>query len=41
MRYSIGQIAALLGLEYQGDGARLIEKVSSWDAADQTSLVFR
>jgi UDP-3-O-[3-hydroxymyristoyl] glucosamine N-acyltransferase len=40
MSYSIGQIAALLGLEYQGDSARLIERASSWDTADQSSLVF-
>ena len=40
MSYSIGQIAALLGLEYQGDRDRLIEKVSSWEAADQTSMIF-
>jgi UDP-3-O-[3-hydroxymyristoyl] glucosamine N-acyltransferase len=40
MRYTIGQIAALLGLEYQGEGARVLEKVSNWEAADDSSLVF-
>ncbi|MDM7996657.1 MAG: UDP-3-O-(3-hydroxymyristoyl)glucosamine N-acyltransferase [Acidobacteriota bacterium] len=40
MSYTIGQIAALLGLEYQGDGTRLLQKVAKWDAADQTSLIF-
>ncbi len=40
MSYTIGQIAALLGLEYQGDGSRLLQKVAKWDAADETSLVF-
>lgn len=40
MSYTIGQIATLLGLEYQGDGTRLLEKVSGWDAADEVSLVF-
>ena len=40
MRYTIGQIAALLGLEYQGDGSRLLNKVSKWDVADETSLIF-
>ena len=40
MSYTIGQIAALLGLEYRGDGSRLLVKVSGWDAADGTSLIF-
>ena len=40
MSYTIGQIAALLGLEYQGDGARRIEKVSRPETADEVSLVF-
>jgi UDP-3-O-[3-hydroxymyristoyl] glucosamine N-acyltransferase len=40
MSYTIGQIAALLGLEYQGDGARRLTKVAGWETADETSLVF-
>ncbi len=40
MAYTIGQIAALLGLEYQGDGARLLERVAKWETADGTSLIF-
>ncbi len=40
MSYTIGQIAALLGLEYQGDGARLLEKAARWETADDASLVF-
>ncbi len=40
MSYTIGQIAALLNLEYRGDGTRLLERVSKWDSADDTSLVF-
>jgi UDP-3-O-[3-hydroxymyristoyl] glucosamine N-acyltransferase len=40
MSYTIGQIAALLGLEYQGDGTRLLNKVAKWDAADEATLIF-
>jgi UDP-3-O-[3-hydroxymyristoyl] glucosamine N-acyltransferase len=40
MSYTIGQIAALLGLEYQGDGARLLIKVAKWETADEASLIF-
>jgi UDP-3-O-[3-hydroxymyristoyl] glucosamine N-acyltransferase len=40
MSYTIGQIAALLGLEFQGDGSRLLRRVARWDVADETSLVF-
>jgi UDP-3-O-[3-hydroxymyristoyl] glucosamine N-acyltransferase len=40
MSYTIGQIAALLGLEFQGDGSRRLQKVARWDVADETSLVF-
>ncbi len=40
MSYTIGQIAALLGLEFQGDGARIVQRVAKWDAADESSLVF-
>ena len=40
MSYTIGQIAALLGLEYRGDGSRALNRVAKWDAADESSLVF-
>ena len=40
MSYTIRQIAALLGLEYQGDGSRILEKVCNFETADDTSLVF-
>jgi UDP-3-O-[3-hydroxymyristoyl] glucosamine N-acyltransferase len=40
MNYTIKQIAALLGLEYQGDGARLVGKAARLESADETSLVF-
>jgi UDP-3-O-[3-hydroxymyristoyl] glucosamine N-acyltransferase len=40
MSYTIKQIAALLGLEYQGEGTCLLKKVSKWDTADDASLVF-
>lgn len=40
MSYTVKQIAGLLGLEFQGDGARVLERVARYDAADQYSLVF-
>jgi len=40
MSHTIGQIAALLGLEYRGDGARLLKKVSGIETADEDSLIF-
>ncbi len=40
MSYTIGQIAALLGLEFQGDGSRRLEKVSRPEDADKDSLIF-
>ena len=40
MAYSIAEIASLLGLPYQGDGRRVLTKVSNWDAADESSLIF-
>jgi UDP-3-O-[3-hydroxymyristoyl] glucosamine N-acyltransferase len=40
MSYTIGQIAALLGLEYQGDGTRRLERVSKLETADAGSLIF-
>lgn len=40
MSYTIGQMAALLGLEFQGDAARALKKVSRPETADESSLVF-
>jgi UDP-3-O-[3-hydroxymyristoyl] glucosamine N-acyltransferase len=40
MSLSVLQIAAALGLEYQGDGSCEIRRVSSWESADPHSLVF-
>ena len=40
MTHSIATLAELLGLPYQGDGDRLLLKVSKCDAADAVSLVF-
>jgi len=40
MSPTVRQIAALLSLEYQGDGDRLLAKVCSWESADESSLVF-
>jgi UDP-3-O-[3-hydroxymyristoyl] glucosamine N-acyltransferase len=40
MNYTVSKIAALLGLKFQGDGGRQLTKVSNWEAADDTSLVF-
>lgn len=40
MTHTIATLASLLGLPYQGDGDRQLLKVSKWDAADSTSLVF-
>ncbi len=33
-------MAALLGLPFQGDGTRRLSRVSKWDSADASSLVF-
>lgn len=40
MIYTISQMAALLGLPYQGDGNRQLARVSKWESADAYSLVF-
>jgi UDP-3-O-[3-hydroxymyristoyl] glucosamine N-acyltransferase len=40
MIYAVSQLAALLGREYIGDGACIVEKVSSWDASEPGSLVY-
>lgn len=40
MSYTIGQIAAVLGLEFRGDESRLLTNVAKPDTAGDTSLVF-
>ena len=40
MSYTIGQIAELLGLEYQGDGNRSLTKAAKWATSDEASLTF-
>ena len=40
MSYNIRQIAALLGLEYRGDGDHTLKRVSKWETADADALVF-
>jgi UDP-3-O-[3-hydroxymyristoyl] glucosamine N-acyltransferase len=40
MSYTVEQIAALLGLEYRGDGTRLVSNASKYESANETSLVF-
>jgi UDP-3-O-[3-hydroxymyristoyl] glucosamine N-acyltransferase len=40
MSFTIAQLSTILGLEYRGEGARLIQKLSSWEMADETSLIF-
>ena len=40
MSYTIGQMAALLGLECQGDSARLLKNVAKREKADEFSLIF-
>ena len=40
MSYTISELAEILGCQFQGDGQRLITRVSSWENADGCSLVF-
>ncbi len=40
MTYTIAQIAKELDLPYQGNGSRLLTRVSSWETADGAALVF-
>lgn len=40
MSYSVSEIAALLGLQFRGDGHRRLSRVSGWDDADGAALVF-
>src|SRR5947209_9767876 len=41
MSYSISELAKILGLPHQGDGSQLLTRVSSWEDADNSSLVFQ
>ena len=40
MSYSISDLAKILGLPHQGDGNQLLTRVSSWEDADNSSLIF-
>jgi UDP-3-O-[3-hydroxymyristoyl] glucosamine N-acyltransferase len=40
MPYSLSELAHSLGLPFQGDGTRTLFRVSSWENADDTSVVF-
>ena len=40
MIYTVAQLARLLDRTFLGDGTRQILKISSWESADSTSLVF-
>jgi UDP-3-O-[3-hydroxymyristoyl] glucosamine N-acyltransferase len=40
MKYSIAELASLLGLAFQGDGEQIISRVSGWDTANHESLIF-
>ena len=38
--YSVAELAKLLQLPYQGEGMRVLSRVSSWEEADASSLIF-
>ena len=38
--FSVAELAKLLQLSYQGEGTRVLTRVSSWDEADASSLDF-
>jgi UDP-3-O-[3-hydroxymyristoyl] glucosamine N-acyltransferase len=40
MNYTVNEIATLLGLAFQGDGDCIIRRVSSWENADESALIF-
>src|SRR5437867_6203991 len=40
MSCSISELARFLGLPYHGDGHRQVQKVSGWEEADGSSLIF-
>jgi len=40
MTYTVSELATLLGLGFQGEGGRLLNRVSGWDSADAATLVY-
>src|SRR6185503_5964611 len=38
--FSVAELANLLQLSYQGEGTRVLTRVSSWEEADASSLIF-
>jgi UDP-3-O-[3-hydroxymyristoyl] glucosamine N-acyltransferase len=40
MDHTVDQLATALGLSVRGDGKRSVSRVSNWDSADSSSLVF-
>jgi UDP-3-O-[3-hydroxymyristoyl] glucosamine N-acyltransferase len=38
--FSVAELAKLLQLPYQGEGTRVLSRVSSWEEADVSSLIF-
>jgi UDP-3-O-[3-hydroxymyristoyl] glucosamine N-acyltransferase len=38
--FSVAELAKLLQLPYQGEGTRVLSRVSSWEEADASSLIF-
>src|SRR5439155_9516305 len=40
MSYSISDLAKILGRPHQGDGNQLLTRVSSWEDADNSALIF-
>jgi len=38
--FSVAELANLLQLSYQGEGTRVLTRVSSWEEADTSSLIF-
>ena len=40
MPLPVSELASRMGIPFQGDGSRIIMRVSSWEAADDSSLIF-
>jgi UDP-3-O-[3-hydroxymyristoyl] glucosamine N-acyltransferase len=40
MHHCIAELAKLLGLRFQGDGTHVVTRVSNWEEADASSLIF-
>src|SRR5215510_16163879 len=40
MHRSIAELANLLGLRFQGDGTHVVTRVSNWEEADVSCLIF-